>query len=232
MTNKNDYIQRIKEKVYCRILKVALWKRSFYLRKKRRKLNNKDFTIISNNCIAGYLYHDLGLRFLSPTINLLFKTDEDYIEFLSHFEYYTTNEPFEISDEEVAWPVGQIARGNKRITIHFMHYKSFDEAKTKWKERRKRIDNQRMVVLWFVNKFSGPSEELFFRFKQLNYTNKLLITGKAFRFDDSIVKKVNFIKEGSTDGKFAKYKWILANKRFIDEIDFVKYFNEITFEPI
>ena len=39
----------------------------------RSKLKNSDFTIISNTCIAGKIYHDLGLRFLTPTINLYFK---------------------------------------------------------------------------------------------------------------------------------------------------------------
>lgn len=35
----------------------------------RRRLRNYSPTIISNNCCAGFIYHDLGLKFNSPTIN-------------------------------------------------------------------------------------------------------------------------------------------------------------------
>ena len=44
------------------------WKE--YNRKKRSRLKNTDFTIIASNCCGTMMYHDLGLPFLSPTINL------------------------------------------------------------------------------------------------------------------------------------------------------------------
>lgn len=46
------------------------------LPKMRKKLLKKNITIISNNCTGGFVYHDLGLRFNSPTINLAFGSDE------------------------------------------------------------------------------------------------------------------------------------------------------------
>jgi uncharacterized protein (DUF1919 family) len=44
--------------------------RSFKLKAERSRLTNKEVTIFSSNCIGGVIYHDLGLRFMSPTINL------------------------------------------------------------------------------------------------------------------------------------------------------------------
>ena len=41
------------------------------------KTENKNFTIIARDCVGGILYHQLGERFLSPTINLFF-TPEDF----------------------------------------------------------------------------------------------------------------------------------------------------------
>lgn len=38
----------------------------------RERLNCDDVTIISTNCTGGILYHDLGLEFKSPTVNLFF----------------------------------------------------------------------------------------------------------------------------------------------------------------
>lgn len=222
--NKN---RSLKEFTYDSIISFAQWKRTFYLKRRKKKLKCNGFTIISNNCLAGYLYHDLGLKFLTPTINLQFETDDDYIEFLSHLEYYSASEPKEIQNNKVSWPVGEIVRGQKRVTIHFIHYNSFDEAKTKWLERGMRINSNRMIVLWLVMNEAGPSEKLYKRFNQMNYKNKLLITGKQFPYDDTIVKKLRFIDKDSTPGKWAKYRWMLSNKRYIYDMDFVELFNEI-----
>ena len=43
-------------------------------------LKNKDFTIISHNCVGGVIYHDLGLKFNTPTINLFFMA-KDFIKY-------------------------------------------------------------------------------------------------------------------------------------------------------
>ena len=42
----------------------------------KRDLRVSDFTIISQNCIGGVFYHDMGLPFQSPTINLVFKAPD------------------------------------------------------------------------------------------------------------------------------------------------------------
>ena len=36
----------------------------------RLRLKNKDFSILAPTCIGGVISHRLGLKFLSPTINL------------------------------------------------------------------------------------------------------------------------------------------------------------------
>ena len=53
----------------------------------RKRLVNKDFTIIASNCTAGILYHELGLKFLSPTINLYMEGD-DFVKFCTNINYY------------------------------------------------------------------------------------------------------------------------------------------------
>ena len=54
------------------IIKINMFLRFFYLCKLKRINKTKDISIIANNCIGGCLYHDLGLKFLSPTIDLFF----------------------------------------------------------------------------------------------------------------------------------------------------------------
>ena len=61
---------------------VWLHEWDWYKKRKRRRLKNTDFTIISSNCVGTIIYHDMGLPFLTPTINL---TDTfDYITFLNN----------------------------------------------------------------------------------------------------------------------------------------------------
>ena len=47
----------------------------------RMRLKNDNFTIITNSCIGGVMYHKLGKRFLSPTVNL-WMYDEDFYKFV------------------------------------------------------------------------------------------------------------------------------------------------------
>ena len=57
--------------------------RSRKLQKFRTMLKNKDFTMLTENCLAGIVYHDFGMQFRSPLINGGFST-EDYIKFLQN----------------------------------------------------------------------------------------------------------------------------------------------------
>ena len=46
----------------------------------RKRLKNHDFTLLAPTCIAGVMYHELGMPFLSPTINL-WMYDKDFVKF-------------------------------------------------------------------------------------------------------------------------------------------------------
>ena len=52
---------------------------------RKMALRNHDFTIISNNCIGGCVYHDFHAEFLSPTINLYIPFP-DFITFLKNIK--------------------------------------------------------------------------------------------------------------------------------------------------
>ena len=87
------------------------------------------------------------------------------------------------------------------------------------------MDN--LYVLWLVVNYDGPSPEYYERFKRLNYKNKLLITGRGFPINDKMIVKPGFINKGISPGQWAEHKGKNSNKRFIDEVDFAKYFNRI-----
>ena len=74
----------------------------------RKKIKNSDFTILSNNCIGGIMAHDLGKRFLSPTINLYIKPT-DFVKMMENLEYYLSLE-IEPIETKLKYPVRKIRR--------------------------------------------------------------------------------------------------------------------------
>ena len=54
-------------------------------------LKEKNFTIISDNCFAGFIYQKYGLQYQSPTIGCMMFGD-DYIEFCNNLDCYTTGD--------------------------------------------------------------------------------------------------------------------------------------------
>ena len=78
----------IVKKAYSR-LREEIWKREHEKKclRYRKIFQNKDISIISMNCTGGILYHDLGLQFRSPTVNLFMRA-EDFIKFCENLEFY------------------------------------------------------------------------------------------------------------------------------------------------
>ena len=60
-----------------RLRKVLTWVR-------RVGLKGKNFTIVSNNCFAGFIYQKFGIEYNTPFIGL-FILAPDYIELLKNF---------------------------------------------------------------------------------------------------------------------------------------------------
>lgn len=148
-----------------------------------RRIRKQGVSIISNNCAGGLLYKHFGCRFQSPTINLQM-SPEDYLKFCERLEYYSS---LGISEESashvlerfktlggtaVNFPVGRLGD----LTLFFQHYESFQEAVSKWEERKKRIDPDR---LFFVFVDTNCTPEMIDRFFELPYRNKLFLTAKA-----------------------------------------------------
>ena len=55
---------------------------------RRKKILNIDFSIISNNCWAGWVYRRYGIEYRTPTVGL-FIMPSDYIIFLKNLQIST-----------------------------------------------------------------------------------------------------------------------------------------------
>ena len=118
-------------------------------------------SIISNNCIAGNMLHDLGLRFNTPTINLQILPRE-YIKFCRNFRHYMESEvteykqlsnkhKYDLINMFGHVPVNEFPYGLcDDILIVFQHYKTFIEAKAAWDRRKARIDYNHLGFMFYI----------------------------------------------------------------------------------
>ena len=176
MTSLTKKIEKYKKK----------WKkRRFEARRERdrKKIKNRDFTIISNNCWGGHAYRYFDREYSSPTVGLYFRA-ADYVKFVYNLRYYMSLDlkfiPLEGSGHEATIrksgkgcvPIGVL----DDIHIIFLHYKSEEEAYEKWNRRRERMNFDNIII-----KFSnlGPaSEEVLKKFSELPFKNKFLIINR------------------------------------------------------
>lgn len=199
------------------INKIKNIEHSMYLKRKRRRLKHQNPTIISKDCVGGIISHDLGQRFCSPTINLFFSSS-DFIKFLSALPYYLSLDVVE-DDSDLSYPVGKI----EDITIHFLHYNSFEEAREKWNERKKRVDYDNIYVM--MTEKEGCNKEIMQKYDSLPYKNKVLFTHKAY----PNIKCSHYMKgfENESElGIITIAKPSFWQRRYLDDYDYVSFLNQ------
>lgn len=81
----------------------------------------------------------------------------------------------EYKTNEVSYPVGHL----DDVEIHFIHYKSFKEAKEKWEERSKRVNFDKILVM-ATDRDGMGSEECMKAFDKLPY-KKIMYTSKEYK---------------------------------------------------
>lgn len=136
------------------------------IEKVRTSVTARDITIISQNCIGGVFYHDMGMQFLSPTINLFIK-EPDFVRFALNLCHYMEQELVMRWEEE--WPVGTL----DDVEVHFMHYSTCKEAKECWERRKQRINWDKILIL--ATDRNGFHDEVYDLWKQITYP-KVLFT--------------------------------------------------------
>lgn len=188
-----------------------------YKELKRLRLKNRHPTIIASNCIGTFIYHDMKLRFDSPTINLSFDMN-DYVRFLEALPEYLNMPIVPFEDKRFDYPCGMIGD----VEIRFNHYDSFEEAARKWNERKERIDFDNLFVIGVD--CDNCTYETIERFDKLPYKNKVIFTGKRYpEFSSSFYipgfedQKGIGITTDFTDRFFVR--------RYIDAFDYVSFLN-------
>ena len=188
-------------------------------------LINKDFTLISRDCIGGVIYHQLGLQFTSPTINLFFSLD-DFNYFCRYLKKYIKAKLIEDKNENVEYPVGilkpkAILRKYKPVKVGFMHYDSFDFAKEKLDIRKRRINFKNIIVInscCYSTETDTLNDAIIKSWNKIKYP-KVILVNKPYRFNNEfVIKKPEECKE---------FAWLLYSRNKDD--DSVRVFNDFDF---
>lgn len=134
-------------------MKKILFKIYRYFSRKilRARLHNHNFTIITDTCIGGVIYHELGLPFLSPTINLWME-NIDFYKFVNNLKHYMSVDLRFVPSTDCT-PMAYC----DDILIHFNHYKTEEEASAKWYERRNRINYDNLFIITSDRSYLGQN---------------------------------------------------------------------------
>lgn len=139
---------------------------------------NKEFSIIANNCAAGLIYQDAAIAYKTPTIGLFFFAP-CYLQLLNNIQL--VNSPLQFvnnskyaeanKNRKTTGNYYPIALLNNQIEIHFLHYKSEQEAAEKWLKRVSRLNFNNLLILFSAR--DGATDLLIEEFCNLSFKNKL-----------------------------------------------------------
>jgi uncharacterized protein (DUF1919 family) len=151
----------------------------------RALVGSSDFTVVSNNCWGAHLYEKLGVPYKTPFVGL-FVPPEDYLRLLDDFDALIGGAL--VFADKSAFPRYNTMRAERGLTypiavlggkveLHFMHYKTVEEADSKWHRRRLRMvkDPERY---FFKFDDRDASREDIERFVSLPFMNKVCFTAK------------------------------------------------------
>lgn len=143
----------------------------YLIRKKRESLKGiGPFTIMSSNCLGGLLYHTYGLQFTSPLVNTRMDSFE-FVRFILNYKDYLKEKLRFIESKEL-FPVAKLGD----VLINFVHYKTQEEAESKWKERKDRIIMDHLFII--LNDCDGVSEKEIRSLDQSSLENIIVFTSK------------------------------------------------------
>ena len=188
--------------------------RAVRFRKLKKAFQGRTFSVFSSNCVGCLMLHDLGVAFRSPFVNL-YMNAADYLKYLQDPQKYNEMAFTQLPTEQ-NYPVGRLGD----LTVHFVHYPSFDEAVAAFQRRVPRIRYDRLFVIF--SERDGCTYEDLQAFDRLPYKNKIVFTHKPYADIQS-----SFCIEGFADagelGDIIKWDKKWGHKPY-DQFDFANWF--------
>lgn len=158
-------------------------------------------SIFAPNCWGGITYNRLGLRFNSPLINM-WEEHDDYLKLIADpHRYFSYDLKFvgmgHDMNSKKDYPIARCGD----ILLHFNHYCTFEEANSAWIRRKKRIDWNNVLVMFFHNDPNKIEE-----FIHLEYKHKICFA--PFDYNNDCVLS---LKQQSNKALSKKEFWEIVN---------------------
>lgn len=180
----------------------------------RKRLKNKEFSIVCPNCIGGVISHRLNQRFLSPTVNL-WMHQKEFLKFVSNLPYYIDQELVFIKSE-YDYPVAVI----DDVRIYFNHSKTKEDAANDWNRRKNRIQYDNLYIIMYDR--DGITTEDILKLREIPCKNKIVFSEHSHPEIDYIVK----IKPTNrVNGQQYLDKDWFGFRTFEKQFDYVKWLN-------
>lgn len=178
-------------------------------------LTRSDFSLISCNCIGGAVYHDLGLAFRTPTINLFMEAG-DFVKFCENMTHYLNIELKEVTSVH-PYPLAAL----DDLTLHLVHYPDFTGAHAKWNERRARINSENLFLI-FTDR-DGFTDALLPRIDALP-AKKVLFSARKLEEYSWICHLPDYHRDGEV-GDLTELLNFRGDRRYERGFDFIKWIN-------
>lgn len=133
-----------------------------------RKNHKTELTIFCGNCIGGYIYHQLGLKFQTPTINITM-SQPDLLKLVKDFHSY--------KDAEFEHEGGLVGR-LKDIKVHFTHYYSFEDGVQAWKKRIARVSLENIYII--ASDRDGITSQEILEYSRIDCKKLVIFTAKKY----------------------------------------------------
>lgn len=184
-------------------------------------------SILSNTCIGGFIYNDLGLEILSPTISMRCR---NYIQFLKNYKFYLSmdikaKENEYLCDElyfgEAFAPKGTFGDS---VCWWFLHAEDGIAEAEKWNRRRKYVNYDNIIALMSI-----VTDDEAYEFDKLPIKKKL-----GFYHKDLKLESILYTPEWSDAAVQYKYhyryegfihKYYARNVEGVGRIDWIKFLN-------
>lgn len=180
---------------------------------KRLHLKNDNFTILTSTCAGGIIYHRLGKKFMSPTINL-WMTETDLLKFVSNIEKYQKAKLEFFDCKELNYPVAKL----DDITIYFNHVKTEKDAIYQWEHRKDRINRDNLFIL---TSDYGLSYDEMIKFSKIKCKGLAIFTAKKY-LELDFTLHLEYL-----NGKNSVGEYMSDHTKILDKFKWEKYFDYV-----
>ena len=189
----------------------------------RESLTNAKPSLLCPNCMGGILFHDLGVRFQSPTFNLMIFQDH-FIRMITDLDYYLNLEFEFYDDPDYTCPCARLGD----IVVHFTHYQEPEMCVKKWKERCGRLHPDNTFI--FLSERDGITYEDIRALQDLDYRGLVVFTCHDYKDLPYTVYLPEYEADGEV-GNILERSMLDDSRRYEKYFDFVRWFNEASGKP-